>query len=490
MKQNLYKNQSGIITPLVLVVASVLIIFAVSLMSWSLTEHKNTIRKVKKNQSLQIAEAGVNYYKWHLTHDDADFKDGNDWCCGEDPLLSFADCANLCGPYEHEYKDYDNNVIGQFSLLITPPEAGSTVTVVESTGYAYGNDAVRKKVTSLVGKRSLAEYSFLSDAPLTFSPTSTVSGPVHCNGAIVFNGTCGAEVTSSVSVTGSGGPVSFWRFPVPVVDFSLFTISLANIKTDAIANGIYFGDNADICGNGVCDKTENKSTCSIDCPISCGNKKCDSGETNITCPRDCSLEGFWVRFKADKTIDIYSVNSLVSGLKEKIQSSTLLGNYAMPSNGLIFVENDVWVEGTVNGKVALAAARFPIDSSEYAQIWINDNTRYLVRNGEHNLGLITQGDILIPKHAPTDLTIDATLLSQYGRGLYFKNYSPKIIKEKVENYGGIITFLSTGVKYLSGPTVVNGYVISSYVYNNYLTFSPPPSFPTSESFEVLSWKEE
>lgn len=543
MKQNRYKNQSGIITPLVLVVASVLIIFAVSLMSWSLTEHKNAVEKVKKNQSLQIAEAGVNYYKWHLAHDDADFKDGNDWCCDEDPLLSFADCANLCGPYEHEYKDYNGAVIGRFSLLITPPETGSTVTAVESTGYAYGNDAVQKKVTSLIGKRSLAEYSFLTNAPLWLGENEGFAGPIHSNGGIRFDTVATAEVTSAVEsyncagighgctgvkpgIWGTGGPTTLWRplsepiitsssggsvfnivvSPAPAIDYGLFTVSLADVKAKAIADGIYFGDNAGICGNGVCDKTENHGSCPADCPAGCGNHNCNAGETNITCPRDCSLEGFLVKFKADATIDIYSVNTLQSQIwyynfeklpnsdwdleAEQIQNKTLLGNFVIPDNGLIFIENDVWVEGTVNGRATVGAAIFPVDANNYARIRINDNIQYIARDGNHVLGLMAQGDILVPRYAPTNLTIDATLLSQEGH-VYYREYWPHSVKNSIEVYGGIITDLFWTWTWVNGSGVtIDGYNTTNTIYNNNLTFAPPPSFPTSENFEVLSWEEE
>ena len=459
LKETILMNQKGMALPLIIVMTSVFIIFGVSLITWAVTEHRDTLRKVKKVQSLQVAEAGINYYKWHLAHDSSDYKDGNTWCCDEGSIPEKtlpSECGGKCGPYLHEYRDYSGSLIGEFSLYIIPPEVGSTVNTIESMGNVYGSNSIQKKIISRVGKRSLAEYSFLANAPLSFSPTTVVTGPVHSNGAIVFDGTCSAEITSSISVTGSGGPTSFWRAPVPAVDFSLFTVDLANIKTNAQSDGIYFDDSG--------------------------------------------TEGYLVKFESDATVDIYRIDSLKTQLQywhypgwnpaeaEEIQNKTLLGNYAMPNNGLIFIEDDLWVEGTVNGKVTLAAARFPEDSDNYAKIRINDNIQYLVRDGNYNLGLIAQGDILIPRYAPTDLTIDATLLSQYGKGLYFRYYRSKIVKNSVENYGGIITYLRSGVKY--GNPVVNGYVNSSYIYNNNLTFSPPPSFPTSENFEILSWTEE
>ena len=186
-------QERGIITPLILVFASALIIIGVALVSWSVTEHKSASRKIKTTQALQVAEAGVNYYKWHLEHDENDHRDGEGWCCDNNPGLSLADCGGVCGPYDHPYVDCEDNNIGYFSLKITPPEVGSTVVAVESTGYAYSDVNNKKKITARVGKRSLAEYSFLSNASISLSPTSSVSGPVHSNGEVEFNGTCSAD---------------------------------------------------------------------------------------------------------------------------------------------------------------------------------------------------------------------------------------------------------------------------------------------------------
>jgi len=480
------KAQSGITTPLILITASVLIIFAVSLLNWSLTERKSTMRKVKSLQALQVAEAGINYYRWHLAHNDSDYKDGNDWCCDNDPTRTLTDCGNVCGPYVHSYYDYDNNLIGEFSLEITPPEVGSTVYTIKSTGSVLGNENIERKIITRVGKRSLAEDSFLTNAPIWIGQNESTAGPFHSNGGIRFDGTCTAEVTSAVEqydcagtghdctgtkpgIWGSGGPTTFWHFPVPAIDFSLFTVSLADIKAGAINDGIYYGDSG--------------------------------------------AEGYLVRFNADATVDIYRVDSLQSRVwywdpevgnwrreAEEIQNKTLLGNFSMPNNGLIFIEDDVWVEGTVNGKVTLAAGRFPENPNHYARIRINNNVQYVARDGNHNLGLIAQGDVLVPAYAPNDLTIDATLLSQNGH-VYTREYLNDAwccfngtycnVRNNIEVYGGIITNLFwTWTWVNSNGVVCGGYRNTNTVYNNNLTFSPPPSFPTSENFEVLSWKEE
>lgn len=510
-------------TTFILVTAAIFLIFGIALINWSVVAHKNAVIKIKKVQALQIAEAGVNYYKWHLAHDFADYKDGNNWCCDSDPGKSLATCGGVCGPYEHEYRDNNNNIVGNYSLKVTPPIAGSTIFSVESTGSVTGGaSSVEKKIISRVGKRSLAEYSFLTKSPIWIGLGEATSGPLHSNGGVRFDDTTNSEITSSVvtydcaaaghgcasgtmkdGIWGSGGPVSFWNFPVPEIDFGLFTVNLADIKTKAIADGIYFGDNSGVCGDGVCGRIgENNALCPADCSVSCGNGVCNGGETNITCAKDCSLEGFRVKFNANATIDVYSVNTLQAPVQfwhypgwnpaeaEQINNSTLLGNYPMPANGLIFIENDVWVDGIVNGKATIGSAIFPIDVNNYAKIRINNNINYTARDGNDSLGLMAQGDVLVPRYAPTNLIIDAMLLSQEGH-VYFRPYRTPIVKDSIEVYGGVITNLFWTWSYVNGSGVVtNGYTNTNTIYNNNLTFAPPPSFPTSEKIEVLSWKEE
>jgi len=470
--------EKGIITPLVLVIASVMFVFAAALINWSVSEHKDASRKIKTTQALQISEAGVNYYKWHLEHDENDYQDGKDWCCDGDPDKSLSECGGVCGPYDREYRDYcsgsdcEGNIIGRFSLRITPPEIGSTIVTVESNGYAYSDINNKKEITARVGKRSLAEYSWFSDAPMTFSVTSEVSGPVHSNDQIEFRGVCSAEITSHIEfkngkdgVWGSGGPKSFWHFPVARVNFNNFLTDFNKIKTAAAMDDAVLPETIGTC-NG------------------------DSGEGRGICYEGSGKRGYLVKFNDNATVSIYKVMSVFANPnKERIKhlSAPLLENHPMPDNGLIFLGDDVWVEGTVNGKVTVAATKL-WSGGGTARMVINDSITYADgRAGGDNLGLICEDDIIIPKHAPDTLIVDASLLSQHGKGLYFGWYFPFAKKDYIENYGGIITYEQTGIKW--GNPVYNGYEISKYIFNSNLSFSPPPFFPTSENFEVLSWSE-
>ena len=46
-----------------------------------------------------------------------------------------------------------------------------------------------------------------------------------------------------------------------------------------------------ICGNAVCEPSENNANCSADCPhvANCGNRYCETGEDYLSCASDCAL---------------------------------------------------------------------------------------------------------------------------------------------------------------------------------------------------------
>ena len=79
----------------------------------------------------------------------------------------------------------------------------------------------------------------LSNASLNFGFTTVVHGPVHSNGLIRFDGLTDSWVNSHVRVQGGGGPKSFWRYPVPAVDFYGVTTDLSAIRDQADAEGIH-----------------------------------------------------------------------------------------------------------------------------------------------------------------------------------------------------------------------------------------------------------
>lgn len=193
-----------------------------------------------KENALQVAEAGINYYVWRLAHYPNDYQDG----------------TGNAGPYLHDYKDYDTNqTIGQFSLTITPPPSGSTIVTIKSTGWATVNPSIKRTITAKFGVQSMAKYAFLSNDIIWIGSGESISGQMMANNGIRFDGTGNAPIQSAkltyTCPVNQGNPCpavkdgvwgsatqavkNFWKFPVPAVDFSSFTADLASIAEKSIS---------------------------------------------------------------------------------------------------------------------------------------------------------------------------------------------------------------------------------------------------------------
>src|SRR5581483_6257584 len=136
---------------------------------------------VQREEALQIAEAGVNYYQWHLARYPGDYQDG----------------TTTPGPYVHAYTDYDTQQqIGTFSLIITPPSGNSSIVTIQSTGWTTANPSVTRTITTTYGIPSLAQYSFLSNDIVWIGSGESVSGKLQSNNGVRFDGMGNAPIMS------------------------------------------------------------------------------------------------------------------------------------------------------------------------------------------------------------------------------------------------------------------------------------------------------
>ena len=351
-------------------VASMIIISGVA--GYAIFENKASNRKQERDLAFHIAEAGINYYRWHLAHNPTDYSDGT----GGQP-----------GPYIHEYDDKDGNLMGYFSLEIDEPLTGTTVVVVRSTGWTIGQPDSTRTIQARLGFPALTDYAFVEHANMRFSNTTEVHGKVHSNGYIEFNGVTDSLVQSAKQngVYGAGGPVGFWDYPVPEKDFYGITADLAVIR-----------DMSD-----------------------------EPGGIHLN---SSGAQGWHIVFNPNETFDLFRVNTVRcyygQGFKwwwwwygdthcYDINTESFVQNYAMPANGAIFSEDHVWTEGTVNGRVTIGAGRFPVQQSTYRRIQIVGNILYNEKSSDDVLGLIAQGDIIVPRDVPNEMEIDAAALSQF-----------------------------------------------------------------------------
>lgn len=415
---------------------------------------------ISREESLQIAEAGINYYQWRLAHFPNDYQDG----------------TGQPGPYVHDYYDFDiQQNIGKFSLTITPPPAGSTIATIESTGWTNQNPGLTRTITARFGIPSLAKYAFLSNDVVWIGSDETINGQLQSNNGIRFDGFGNAPIQSAKSTytcpstQGSPCPTTkngvwgsasqyvqnFWQFPVPAVDFSSITSDLADMKESAEDAGIYL-------------------------PPS-------------------NAQGYSLVFNSNGTVSVYKVTGRLynpTGWDTKnnphneyvdYSSRDLQFTDSIPANGIIYVEDKTWVEGEVKGRVTLVAAQLPYDSSTAPTIYIPNNIVYNEKDGTDSLGLIAQKDIVVTYHAPADIEIDAAIISQNGGAQFF--YYSGNIKNSITIFGAIMTFDQWTWTWVNGSgNVTSGYRNTYSNYDSNLLYAAPPSFPLSSSgYQLLSW---
>jgi type II secretory pathway pseudopilin PulG len=481
MKYNNFTK--GLILVNVLVFGVIAIIVTTALVNWGGAMLRDTRQLSSKEQALQIAEAGIEYYRWHLAHASTDYKDGN------------ATTSN--GPFIHDYSDKDGNKIGQFALTITPPPTGSTLVIIKSKGTVLDAPNVSRTIQVSMAIPSFAKFALVANDNMRMGEGTEVYGPVHSNDGIRFDGIAHNLVTSAkdkyndtdnpggmvfgvyttVSPEDPNPPASVpnrpdvfmagRQFPVATVDFAGITADLSTMKTQAQASGKYFAP---------------------------------SGS-----------QGYHIVFKTNNTFDIYKVTSIYSAdsqckngqnqdkwgtwsIQKEVNPTTgainVPTNYPIPSNGLIFVEDNVWVDGKIDGsRVSIGAARFPQSPGQSKDIIINKDLLYTHYDGTDSIGLIAQGNVSTGLSSEDDLRIDAALISQngrVGRNYYSNKCGAEYTRDTLTLYGMIGTRERYGFAYTDGT----GYQTRNIIYDSNLLYSPPPSFPlTSNQYSILSWEE-
>ncbi|RJR15449.1 hypothetical protein C4579_02310 [Candidatus Microgenomates bacterium] len=452
----------GSISILVLVFGTVFSVAIGGLVIVSLSQYTAANRTESFERALTVAQAGAEYYRWHLAHAPDDFQDG----------------TGAEGPYIHTFQDPYGNTESTFSLSVTPPAEGSTIVTIESEGWLNAYPDIKRKVKARYGIPSLAKFSNLFNANVWFGQGITVHGKIMSNGGIRMDGvndstvqslketyTCGSETGCSPTQTkpgvwGSGGPQELWEFPVPQVDFNSLIVDFSTMRTAAQNNGTYRGPSGSY--------------------------------------------GYHVTFNSDSTYTLrrvtnaynrrgYSVENGCENLYQQIQSQSTIGTYTIADAPIIFLEDDVWVDGVVNGKVTLVAARFPINNYN-ENIWITDNLTYVAKDGHSNLGLFAQNDIYFGLNIPTNFEVNGALLAQKGhviRHLYnwwgCSVYS-NAVRNSLTFYGSLITNQKSYWNWGTQP--VSGFITRTMTYDPNLYFDPPPYFPSQGEYEFISWEEE
>lgn len=514
------KSENGFIIPAVLSLMVALSIITSAVVILIDSNFSLVSRNIQSQQAFNIAEAGINYYLWHLSHNATDYKDGQSTPATPTSLGY--------GPYTHNYVDALAKNEGTFKLYINPVGGGSSIVKVRSIGQVKNTDFTRT-VEAQIGAPSFASYAILSDSALWFGNNEVADGPVHSNVGIRMDGSSNSDITSanstyvpSVSVGGDGSahpgvwcstlvtsPVNCntrsktdWRYPVPTIDFNQVSGTLCTIKKAAFAANASTASLATLAN--ACSQTPNT-------------------RTNAYIPQRSSSannsRGYYINLNSNNTYDLYTVNNVKDTMTDysSALSPTLVAtNIAVPANGVIFAEDNVWVRAgtTFSGRLTLASGR--LATSVTTNLTIVDNLKYSTKNGSDAIGLMAEGDIWIAPYAPPTTSsftfeVNAAVIAGTGNVFYPSNYtfsnttctrgwvSPN---QTLLFYGSIAVrqtwtwswdwgtnHCGDNVYDSSSGSYISGFKYNTTKYDYNLLYNPPPSWPITSSYNFLSWRE-
>ena len=272
------QTSRGVTTLLVIIFMLVFLMILATLTGFALEESRYGRAILDREQALNSAEGGLEYYRWFLSHFPNDTTNG----------------TGTAGSFNYDVKDPETGALIGTALITasSTKQCGVTQWIdITSVGKSTLNPGFPRTLFARYMQPSVAGYSYLLNSDVFAGVTRNITGPYFSNGGIRMDGTNNSDVSSAIStwncttsfgcspasstasgVLGSGTGFALWKYPVASIDFSGITSSLASLKGHAQNDGgLYFA------------------------PVSA-----TSSSTKI---------GYHFTFRADGTVDVYKVTA-------------------------------------------------------------------------------------------------------------------------------------------------------------------------------------
>lgn len=396
------KTERGFLTIFVLITASVFLFILGELMGSLTLERTSGRLGADAEKAFHIAEAGLEYYRWHFAEFPGDLKDG----------------TAVSGPYQHTVTDPESgSAAGTFSLAISGVTSCGVLTsaTVRSTGWMNATPTRTKTLIGQFGKPTLAAQA---------SPAT--------------------PDTDGIAAT------------------------LADLKTYAESSGVYLP------------------------PL-------EEGE-----------HGYKIVFNSNGTLSASPVTEVTEiwgystddGWEEEstiIAATGAATNYSIAAGcPVVFVEDTVWLQGTVSGKVTLVAAN-PESAGVNPDIILTGNITY-AHAYDDGLTAIAEDSVLISLESPDVMQLSGIYVASrghFGRHRYDASgehavppgLESYVLRSALTTFG---TFASAGevdIKWTSAGAFISGYSSETHVRDTLLSVVPPPFTPaTADDFRIIDWR--
>jgi hypothetical protein len=477
-------KKEGFILATALIAVFLFTVILIGSLSLSLFRMKLNISKIANTQALHVAEAGVNYYRWVLYRKDNNY-------CNKEACKPGPDYGPY-GPYE--YKDASGNISGYYQLYITPPAAnGSTIVKVRSVGWTEDYPNIKREIEVRLGIAAWSTYSTLCNSFIRFGEGTEVWGPIHSNSGIRFDGVAHNLITSSVPEFDDPDHAGGEEFGVHTHVSPTDPLSDGNNPplNVPVRNDVFMAGRSFPVSVVSFDMLDSYVNTTYGLATSSGYMLANSGALGyhlVITPHDGS---------GNDTINIYKVNSVTPACDGEetfgITSENFYTSIIPPTNGIIFVKDRIWIDGQINNeRLNILAFNDPFAGST-TDIVINSDLKYTNYDGTDAIGLIAQRDVNIGLFSLDELSINAAMIAKTGRigRNYYTNYDNNGCRRAyaTRNTITVMGSLATKDRYGFAYTDGNGYAFRNLIYDNHLTFAPPPHFPSTGEYAFISWKE-
>ncbi|MFZ3073952.1 MAG: hypothetical protein WA093_02360 [Minisyncoccales bacterium] len=505
-------SRKGIIITYVLVFGAVFLLMLAGLFGYILLQLRQSLQRVASSEALNIAEAGIDYYRWCANNEVQD------------------DCAKGAD-YYYDYYDGNGVLAGEFSIIASSTlSCGKTSQLqITAIGRTRQFPGLERKVRITYGRESVAKYSYILNSSVWIGGDHEINGPYHSNGGIRMDGQNQSLMTSAVLTTLNGTTTAEWicdgaygcgltacsawitddccplsrgcrisagkcicpgiftttanstpslfKFPVPPFPFDAITMDLGDIKKAAkTGGGIYFSPSLD------------------EVP---GSK------------------GYHLVFLNNGTVRVSTVRSLhpVNGYNSEEgwhQDRFIISNedtytkdhadgiYPIPADcSAIYVEDNLWVEGTVKGKVVVASAHLKdpgdTDPDIDTDVVFPGNITYSSYGGSDGLAVIAENNALISPASPEDMDLHAIIVAQKGR--FGRNhYTDWAYRDRgiLSIYGSVISKGRVGTQWVDTDSgqMLSGYAQRYTYFDQNQVYNPPPFVANmSSDYKIVSWQE-
>jgi hypothetical protein len=464
------RDEDGFAMVIAVALITLLAILAVTLMTSVEGDNKRSRTFPPRDGAYQAAEAGINAYTAKLlenplyynqfeimgeatrsvgaassTTGDVAFSGYTNW--------SYASKDKFCNP---------NNCLKgsgyQYDIEVCPPmqscsNFGSTqipYTRILSTGRPVNNSDKRtwRALEMDVRPFSLSHFQMFTAGDYSVGSGGNTYGPIYAQGDISHAGTAYADVMAEGTVSG---------------------LSASDLKNGA---KIYYGHGSQYSDDirkapGLATKPNFN-----DFLVSQTDTK-GAAQSGGIYLNDSSQDAFKLVFQPDGTIQISKCKKAVVGGVTKALADTAptcgtATSYAMPSNGAIFGEQSLLVEGTVHGRATVVSAQ---------DIIVSNNLLYADYTNDI-LGLIGNHDVLVPNYAPQDLEWHSAVIAQTGAR---KAYTNNGDHDTLNFYGSVTSY---------GSPSMTMFRTRNYNPEPSLSYLSPPWFPVlNNQLQILVERE-